>query len=153
VTVSKTYRRIAAGLGVLSIGTLVAACDKPQPKVTVFNGSGSKIISAQPGCVTQATCSPDVSKIPTVFAHSGSTLLIDVPKEVADKSWLVQALNPDSSGKVTAIEGAGTIAPTKDHAVRVLVPTQAGVRYILRVTPTIPKPGTRVWMTWVEVTQ
>jgi hypothetical protein len=153
VKFSQTRRRIATGLGLIATATVLTACDKPQPKVTVFNGSASKLVSAQPACVTAGTCSPDGANMPTVKAHAGSTLLLDVAKEVADQSWLVQALTADSAGKLTAIDGGGTKNPTKNYAVRVLVPAQADVRYVLRVTPTIPKPGTRVWMLWVDVTQ
>jgi hypothetical protein len=145
VTSSQTTRKVAAGLGVVGVAGLLSGCEKPLPKVTIQSGSASEIVSAQPVCVTQGSCNVDGKKAVKFKAASGSTILIDVPRDVARHGWLVKALAKDDTGKLAAIDAAGSV-PTKQHTVRLLVPSKQDFDYILQVVPVVPKADSRTWV-------
>ena len=137
--------------GVVALVVLLAGCgSSPPSKVVVGSGLSSTAITAQPKCVTAGSCEPDQSKMPTVTAKAGSAVQLDVPKELMKSSWLAQALNPDvKTGNLTAIDGAGTTVTLAAQA-RIQVPDNLNIKYVVRVTPTVPKPGTHVWMFWIK---
>jgi hypothetical protein len=151
VTVSKTRRRIAAGLGLVATATVLAACDRPQPKVTVQSGSRSKIVSAQSLCVVAKQCAVDTSKIVHLTAAPGSQILVDVPKDLSDASWAVAAYTQDQSGKNTPLDVPGTGSPIKGkHAVRLAVPQATG-GYLLQVSALAPTKQLTTWIIAVDL--
>ncbi len=136
----------------LVAASVLTACDKPLPKVTVQSGSKSALVSAQPSCVTQGTCGLDEKQAKRFTAVAGSTILVDVPLEVANKGWLVKALVADSTGKIVALDGGGSVS-TNDHSVRLQVPAKAELDYLLQVVPVVPKSNSRTWVISVRTTQ
>jgi hypothetical protein len=151
VTFSKTRRRIAAGLGLIAISTVLTACDKPQPKVTVQSGSKSKIVAAQPACVMTKQCGTDQARIVHLAATPGTQMLVDVPKELADASWAVAAFTQDQTGKNTPLDIPGTGTPIKGkHALRLGVPQATGM-YWLQVSSLAPTKQLTTWIVAVDL--
>ena len=121
----------AAGAAVVTLG----ACDKPVPNVTVLSGSTTIVVSPQTYCpdVTAAHCRFSTGSVHRVSAVAGSSLLVDVPREVADKAWSVVSASQKANGNFTTIPGAnyasGTI--TNSHSVRLDVPYGVGSYFLV----------------------
>jgi hypothetical protein len=143
-------RAVAAGLAVLAAGAMLTACDKPQPTITVFSGSTSKAIKAQPPCVFSGTCDADQKKIRTLAVASGSTILIDVPKDLANAGWIASAFTQDA-GKNTPVVGAGT-STTKSFSERLQVPQGSG-GYFVQVSALKPTNQLTTWVLRVQYGQ
>jgi hypothetical protein len=160
LTSSRSRRALSLVIAAGAATTLLSACDKPQPTITVLSGSKSKIVKAQPECVILAQCTVDLKKVTDLNAARGGTILIDVPKSLASAGWIVTAYTQDSTGKNTPIEGAGS-ATVNDHSVRVRVPeptTDAGGSYVLQVSPPAPSKRTQddrltTWIVRVQLSQ
>ena len=140
---------IAAGLA--AVATLTS-CDKPVPNVTVLSGSTTIVVSPQAYCpdTTASHCRFAAGSIDRVSAIAGSTLLVDVPREVADTSWSVVSASEKADGKFSTIAGAnyasGTI--THSHSVRLDVPYGVGSYFLV-----IQAKGAATSGSWVaEVT-
>lgn len=135
--------------------TLLSACTKPLPTITVFSGSSASKVSAQPRCaIVTNQCKIDTNAIPELSAKGGGQILVDVPRKLAHAGWIVSAFTTDSTGKKTAIAGAGSSPVSGDHSVRVNVPLPSG-GYLLGVYPTSPS-APRVLTAWfvsVHITQ
>jgi hypothetical protein len=155
-SISRRGSRIAAvGASIIAAGTLLTACDKPRPTVTVYSGSTSRAVSAQQPCVLTGKCSPDPSKYGSIKARSGGQVLVDVPKSVADAGWIVTAFTTDGSGKNTALStpGASTTV-TKALTTRLQVPqAPAGGSYFLQVNALSPSTTLTTWIMTVQITQ
>jgi hypothetical protein len=153
---SPTRRTRWAAVGAcIAAATLLSACDKPRPTVTVFSGTSSATVSAQAPCVLTNTCSPDAARITTIDARSGSQILVDVPKSVADGGWIVTAFVNNGPGKNTALTtpGAGS-SVRKDLAARLQVPTaEPGGSYFLQVNTLRPSTTLTAWIVSVHITQ
>jgi|KBSSwiStaDraftv2_1062776.scaffolds.fasta_scaffold88776_2 hypothetical protein len=119
-----TPRRIASVLAVGAFALTVAACDKPDPDVTFQSGSKSVVI--------------EQGKNGRIEAKPGSTLLVDVPKDVADGYWLAKSFVVDSSNKPTEmqLDGAGSPVLHDTHATRLVVPSIANLSYVVLVGET-----------------
>jgi len=146
-------RATTGALGLVTVGALVTSCDKPQPTVTMFNGSKARIVSAQPACLLTGKCGGDNRKVVVVAAAAGSRILIDVPRELARAGWIVAAFTTDASGKNTAIEGAGSTSVRGDHTVRVQVPQASSGGYFLQVSALRPSNQLTTWVARVQLTQ
>lgn len=116
---------IALGIVLLAglLAGLVAACQKPLPTITVYGEGKSVIVDAAAyqfsGGPTRRTIS-DYAQAPTISVPAGTVLLIDVPRTVAEDTWVVAAFRLDQAGKSTPIEGAGSLEPLHDrHSTRV----------------------------------
>ena len=129
--VAKTVTVAAAGATVLSL----AACDRPVPEVTVLSGSTTIVVSPQTYCpdATPTHCRFSTSSVHHLRAIAGSTLLVDVPREVADTSWSVVSASQKANGNFSTIPGAnyasGTITGT--HSVRLDVPYGVGSYFLV----------------------
>jgi hypothetical protein len=146
-TPRRTRRRlptVAAVTGLLAISALLSACDKPQPTVTVYSGSTAKAVSAQPPCLLLGTCSPNQGRVTGLSVEPGSTVLIDVPKQLADAGWIASAFTQDSTGKNTPVAGAGTTTTTKLTA-RLQVPQGSG-GYFVQISSLKPSDQLTTWI-------
>ena len=133
------------------IPALLSACDKPQPTVTVFSGSTAKAVSAQPSCLLLGTCSPSQSRVTGLSVQPGSTVLVDVPKKLADGGWIATAFTQDSAGKNTPVTGAGTSTTTKLTA-RLQVPQGSG-GYFVQISALKPSNQLTTWIVRVTYGQ
>ncbi|MEO6884719.1 MAG: DUF2771 family protein, partial [Jatrophihabitantaceae bacterium] len=94
-------RLLAAVVGVLAAATVLTACDKPIPRITVQSGSDSVIVGAQTYCFTTDTKTCHFaagSSLPTLNATSGTTILVDVPRTIAGGDWQVSSATQQSDG-------------------------------------------------------
>jgi hypothetical protein len=148
-------RSIAAGLGLLATVSLLSACSKPQPTVTVLSNDKSKIIPAQPTCTMLTTpCALVNSKIKHVTASAGSKILVDVPRSLANGGWIVTAYITDGK-KNTALTTPGAQSGTiqGQHSVRLTVPSATEGSYFLQVTALRPSDQLTTWVIGVNLTQ
>jgi hypothetical protein len=151
---SPSRRRVrlgAAALGLLSVPVLLTACDKPQPTVTVFNGSTAKAVSAQPSCLLLNTCKANQGRVSNLSVAPGSTILIDVPQNLANAGWIASAFTQDSAGKNTAVTGAGSSTTTK-LTTRLLVPQGVGGYYV-QISALKPSNQLTTWIVRVTYGQ
>lgn len=147
----RRLKTVAAVAGLMAVPALLTACDKPQPTVTVFNGSTAKAVSAQPACLLLSTCSAKQGRVVSLSAQPGSTILIDVPKKLADAGWIASAFTQDSTGKNTAVTGAGT-STTTDLTARLQVPQGTG-GYFVQVSALKPSNQLTTWIVRVTYGQ
>lgn len=122
---------------IVASGGVLVACQKPLPTITVYGDGKSVIVDAAAyqfsGGPTHRQIS-DFEQAPTITVQAGSQLLIDVPKTVAQHTWVVAAFSLDSSGASTAIEGAGTPVPLHDQYTARVSTAPIGVgQYYLQV--------------------
>jgi hypothetical protein len=135
---------------------LLVACDKPLPAVTFF-GDG-KSISVDPasyrfaGGPTRTTIN-DYGEVETLTVAVRSDVLIDVPRSVAENTWLVAAFRLDEQAKSTPIDGAGSLEPLHDeHSTRVST-TPAGVgEYFLQVVELRDGQAVGSWLVKIRTT-
>ncbi|MCW2541038.1 MAG: hypothetical protein JWN95_2763 [Frankiales bacterium] len=142
------------GAAVAVVVPLLMACDKPQPTVTVFTGTKAKQVSAQPVCTIVGRCQTDLGKIARITAASGSDILIDVPKNLAQAGWLVAAFTTDAAGKNTPLStpGAGTSTMHGNLSTKVSVPAQSAGSYFLQVSSLKPSSQLTTWLVGVDLT-
>jgi hypothetical protein len=145
-------RCLAGTLGLIATGVLLTACNKPQPSITVFSGSTAKAVSAQAPCVLDKSCTDDPHKVVDLTVRPGSTLLVDVSRDLANAGWIATAYTQDSSGAATSIPGAGTAKPTQNLSARLRVP-QADGAYLVRVTSVRPTNQLTTWLVRVTLGQ
>src|SRR5206468_12592188 len=101
--------RTLAILGVLVLAALgLAACQKPDPKLTVQTGGFSTTIAPSTYCFATGRCRQSSTvDLPVVTADQpDSKVLIDVPRAVANTGWSVQALTLDGR---KSLGGSGAI--------------------------------------------
>ena len=148
-------RSVAAGLGVLAAATLLTACDKPQPTITVLHGDGSDQVKAQPACAVVGTCSYTQSRVRRISAAAGSQILLDVPKNLADGGWVVAAYTANADGsKNTALAPPASSGPISDkHTVTLQVPAATTGSYFIQVTALKPSNQLTTWLIGVTLTQ
>ncbi|MDQ1750057.1 MAG: hypothetical protein QOE71_1113 [Pseudonocardiales bacterium] len=147
-----TGRGLAGLLGLVAAGVLLTACNKPQPSITVFSGSTAQTVSAQAPCVLDKSCTDDPHKVVDISVRPGSTLLVDVSRDLASAGWIATAYTQDSSGASTSIPGAGTAKPTQNLSARLQVP-QADGAYLVRVTSVRPTNQLTTWLVRVTLGQ
>jgi hypothetical protein len=133
---SRSRRVLAALVGVAAAISLLTACDKPIPKVTVQSGRDSAIVNAQAYCFNTdvKTCHLSTSgSLPTLSAAAGSTILVDVPRRVADGHWQVSSATQQADGSFKNITADGTTSPVihDNHSTRVQVPFGTGAYYLV----------------------
>lgn len=148
-------RAVTAVAGLVAAATLLTACDKPQPTITVLSGTHTITVPAQPTCtiVTSGNCSLDAGKQRTVQARSGSQLLLDVPPELADRGYIVAAYTTDGKTNTPlSTPGASTGPMTGKLAVRLAVPSQAQGSYYLQVSAIPPSRQLTTWLVLVQLT-
>ena len=138
---------VTVAVGIAATVSLTA-CTKPLPNVTVLSGSTTVIVSPQTYCADLTHCHTPGKAIPTVHAKAGATLLIDVPRSIADHEWAV-ASGTITGSQLRAFVGAnystGTVRNT--HTARVDVPYGVGT-YTLAVTTNVDS-----WVAQVTVSR
>ena len=143
-------RLLAICAALVAAVTLLTGCTKPRANITVFSGSTAKAVAGQPICVITGKCIATASKVVDLKAAPGSTILIDVPKDLAAAGWVAAAFAPDQSGANNPITGAGTPAPTNKVAARVEVPQATG-GYYLQISSVRPSNQLTTWIVRVTI--
>jgi hypothetical protein len=145
--------RRAGGLAVAVAlaGGLLSACDRPVPQITLFADRTTTRVNATTYCFDSAHCRQNSTEA-SVAATAGSTILVDVPRQIANAQWLVSAYTVDSSGKKTVIDGAGSSLLHDTHTVRLLVPTSSGA-YALSIQSFDGTTPTGIWNVVVQLRQ
>jgi len=139
------YAASAAAIG----GVLaLAACDKPAPKVTAQSGSTSMTVSPSSYSWDSTHLKKFVASLPEITTKTDGTVLVDVPRRVANAGWAISAISLSNTAK--AIGGSGQI---KDrHTFRVAAQTNNGQPFIVRVDEyRNGKPDGSVWNFLVKV--
>jgi len=147
-------RAAATGAGLVTTAVLLTACNKPQPTVTMFTGNKSQAVSAQPPCTVLGSCQSESSKVGQIKAASGSQILIDVPKALADGGWIVAAFTSDGTKNTALTTPGASSSPIKGHhTVRLQVPDATTGSYYLQVTALKPSNQLTTWLVGVQLTQ
>lgn len=147
---SRLRRLAALGAAAVATLTLLSACTKPRASITVFSGSTARSVAGQPACVITGKCVANTGKVVDLDAAPGSTILIDVPTDLAHAGWVAAAYASDQSGANSPIAGAGTSAPTTKLSARVAVP-QASGGYYLQVSAVRPSNQLTTWIVRVAI--
>jgi hypothetical protein len=123
-------RRVAATVaGLAAIGSLLSACDKPAPKVTVLGGGKVVTITPSNYCFDSEHCRTSPLDLPSFTVGSDDKVMIDVPRQVADRGWQVQALSLKDIK--TVLGSSGPIADS--HSYRVASNVGNGEPFIVQV--------------------
>jgi hypothetical protein len=125
----RSRRAAAAVVGAAAITTLLTACQKPTPEVTVLGGGKVATISPSNYCFDAAHCRVGKLDLPTFTLGPDDKVMIDVPRTVADRGWQVEALSLADITKV--LGGSGPI--TDSHSFRVAGNTAEGAPFVVRV--------------------
>jgi hypothetical protein len=151
---SRRATRVAgAALGVAVIATALSACERPLPQVSVLSGSTVVRVSPQTYIFTGAKDARVTSgTVASLNASGGTSLLVDVPREVADQRWNVSAITLDAQGKATAMDYTGASSPTvtNTHSTRVVVPYATGAYYLKIASAGNANGG--VWLVKINIT-
>lgn len=142
----------ASALALTAVSVVgLAACDKPLEKVTVLAGKKTTVISAFHG--TQKDVCTGSKSIPTINATRGSTILVDVPKKVADNGWLVSAFTADASCNLAPLPIPASSDVTNSHTLRLTVPIQGQGGYFVMVVPVTGSSLKSSWVVQVNLAQ
>lgn len=137
----------ALGLALASSAALLTACDKPLTKITVLSGSKSVIVSPFTG-VAGDLCKAGATSIGDVSAAGGGTILVDVPKKVADEGWFVSSFVVDASCQLQSVPSA-TTDPVREHTVRIAVPQASSGSFFMQVVPAGGSKDAKDKITWL----
>ena len=147
-------RRWAAAIGVIAAASVLSACDKPLPRITVYGDGHSVIVPAAnyrfPDGAPHVEIT-DYSKAPTLRVQTGSELLVDVPHDIAVNSWVVAAFTLNAEGKSTPIAGAGS-ALHDEHTTRLAAAPADVSDYYLQVVELRGATQTGGWVLHVKTT-
>jgi hypothetical protein len=119
---------LAASAGVL------AACDKPLPEITLQSGSDTTTVTSQSYCFDRDHCHYRKSGgIGSLHVTRGATILVDVPKDVAESEWNVRSAQVVKNGRAVALQDAGVNSGIRKdvHTARVQVPTSTNSYYLV----------------------
>jgi hypothetical protein len=107
----------------LAVATVLVACDKPLPKVTVSGDGRIVNLGASTYCFDPNHCRDgdvgDYADAPVLTIGRGRDILVSVPKAVATGQWLVSAFRVDENGNQTAVAGLGTPTLHDIHTTRI----------------------------------
>lgn len=143
------YRRAAAAaVGAVAISSLLTACQKPSPEVTVLGGGKVATISPSKYCFDPGQCRTNSLDLPTFTLGPDDKAMIDVPRTVADHGWQVEALSLDNISKV--LGGSGPIS--NSHSFRVASNAGGGDPFVVRVDElSHGKPNGGTWSFVIKV--
>jgi hypothetical protein len=146
--------RVLTALAATALATVtLAACDKPVPGVTFLAGSTTVVSHPSQYCFDPTTHCHSSGSIPKITAKANSTVLVDVPRDVADQHWIVLAFKTDSAGTSTALDGYGSTGVLHNrHSVRVPVPNAEG-SYYLKVAELRGAAQSGTWIVLVDVSE
>jgi hypothetical protein len=121
-------------IGVVALVSL-SACTKPVPNITILSGSTTVVVSPQAYCpdTNPSHCHTSTSKLKSIGAVAGTMLLVDVPRQVADKPWLVRSATQKANNTFSLISGGGYSSGIvkNTHSARVAVPYGVGSYFLL----------------------
>jgi hypothetical protein len=140
---------------VITTAGLLAACQKPVPKVTLQSGSTSTTVNPQTFCFDLAHCRiRTAGGVGSLKARAGSTILVDVPREVADRTWSAVSAQIQPDGKFKTLSGAEFSSGRQHHthAARVGVPFGSGSTYYLVVIAESSGKQTGTWVSKITIT-
>jgi len=139
---------LAAAAGLAALTSLLAACDKPQPTISVLSDGHATTVPAQPACTIQPDnpCQLQVSKQRSVTARSGGTILVSIAPELAHNGYVVTAFTSDGSKNTPLNTPGASTGPDKSLTVRLAVPAQAAGSYFLQVNAL---PASRQFTTYL----
>lgn len=121
--------RAAVAAAVVAAAGVLAACDKPAPKVTVLGGGKVVTISPSTYCFDPTHCRPsNALDLPTLTVPADQKVLIDVPRAVEHRGWVAQALSLDGT---RLLGGSGPIQ--NSHTYRVPSGVANGSAFIVQV--------------------
>lgn len=123
-------RAVVATVAVVAAVGLLAACDKPAPKITVLGGGKVVTIAPSTYCFDASHCRV-ASKldIPALTVAADAKVMVDVPRSVSHRGWQAKALSLD--GK-TVLGSSGTIS--NSHSYKVPSGVAGGDAFIVQVT-------------------
>jgi hypothetical protein len=140
--------RALAVAGALASTAVLAGCDKPVPKITVQRGSFSTTITPSTYCFDTEHCRAQRLQLPAVSARPDDTVLIDVPRTIADRGWSATAI---SLSTLHAIGGATVVQDR--HSTRVAASVNDGAPFIVQVQQLRHgKPDGSKWSFLVKIT-
>ncbi|MGH3264765.1 MAG: DUF2771 family protein [Trebonia sp.] len=145
------FRRAAAAvLGAAAISSLLTACQKPTPEVTVLGGGKVVTITPSRYCFDSDHCRADKLDLPAFTVGADDKVMIDVPRQVADRGWQVQALSLKDIKTVL-----GSSGPIHDsHSYRVASNAGNGAPFVVQVAElSHGKPDGSMWSFVVTVSQ
>ncbi|MEO8888422.1 MAG: DUF2771 family protein [Jatrophihabitantaceae bacterium] len=147
---SRSRRAAAAVAGAAAISSLLTACQKPTPQVTVLGGGKVVTISPSTYCFDSTHCRAGKLELPSFTLGPDDKVMIDVPSAVADRGWQVEALSLADINKV--LGGSGPISGS--HSFRVASNTGNGDPFLVRVDELHRgKPDGSAWSFVVTVSQ
>lgn len=143
----RTTRVLAAAAGLITTTSLLAACDKPAPKITVLGDDKVVTVSASSYCFDADKCRPaEKVDLPKLTVGVDDKVLVDVPRDVFKRGWVVSALSLD--GKTTL----GTSGEIEDsHSYRVASNINNGQPFVVQVNEV--RGGKATESTWSFVVQ
>jgi len=129
--------------------TVLTACQRPVPKITIQSGSVSNTVTPSTYVFDSSHERRSALDLPGITARPGATVLVDVPRDVVDKGWSVTALSLDGS---KALGASGAI--NDSHTYRVASESNNGNPFIVQVTQlNHGHPDGSVWSFVVKVAQ
>jgi hypothetical protein len=148
-----TARRVLGAAATIAAGTVLTACQKPVPDVTVLSGSETTVVHPQSYCFDAKHCRFPKSEVGGVSAQAGSTLLVDVPRAVAYAFWSVTSATQLGDGTFQTIKGQAysSGAVHNSHSTRVAVPYGVGTYYL--VVTQLSTSGNGSWVAEVTITR
>jgi hypothetical protein len=141
-------RAVAAVVGAAAATTLLTACQKPVPKVTVLGGGTVVTITPSDYCFSAQRCRTSALDLPTLTLGPDDKAMIDVPRTVESNGWQVQALSLQDITKVLGASGP----IDGSHSYRVAGNVGGGDPFIVRVNELSGgKPNGSTWSFVVKV--
>jgi hypothetical protein len=142
-------RRVVAVAITAAAVTLLAACQRPVPKITIQSGSVSNTVAPSTYVFDSSHERKSALDLPAITARPGATVLVDVPREVVGKGWSVAALSLDGT---KALGNSGAI--TDSHSYRVAAESNNGNPFVVQVVQlNHGHPDGSVWSFVVKVSQ
>jgi hypothetical protein len=134
-------------LAVLAAATVLTACQKPAPNVSVLSGSTFRTVSPSTYCFAATTCRPGPLDLPEVSAAPDSKVLVDVPRQVMSRGWAVLALSLNGR-KVLGTSGR----ITDSHSYQIASTVNSGQPFIVEVRQfSNGKPDSSRWSFLVKI--
>lgn len=122
-------RAFAAVAGAAVATVLLAACSKPTPEITVLGGGRVVTISPSTYCFDATHCRhASRLDLPTFTVAADDKVMVDVPRAVDSRGWVVNALSLDGTkqlGSSGLIQGS--------HSYRVPSGTAGGNPFVVQV--------------------
>ena len=121
-------RLIGAALAV-SGAFVLSGCEKPLPNITVQDGAHATTVTPSTYCFDATHCRSSTHlDLPVITASVDDKILVDVPRDLVDKGWAVQAVSLDG-------KKAFAVSPIirDSHSYRVASNVAAGRNFIVQV--------------------